>query len=823
VDEAPSPAAAVEPEEAPTAVPEPPAVVDEAPDAPSEPVTPEPGLPIAAREETSESEFETPLPSSSDLELPTPPNEPEMVLSDEHVEADAPAEPEAPLAPESADAPHPTFFQAAGDPDEPPPAQDTSFGALLAAFWSGLTGRFGPKLTTLGKQARALGGEVANRAANMKHPRSVREAAVWTGWLAAGFVALLIGLFVFVTWDMPSTDDLWEAKNGQSITFLDRNGHVILREGAQNAPPVDLASLPPYVPQAFVAIEDRRFYQHFGVDFGGMMRAGAENLRAGHVVQGGSTITQQLAKNLFLSNERSWRRKVQEVAMAIWLETKFTKEEILALYLSRVYFGAGAYGVEAAAERYFDRPARELTLLQAAMLAGLVKAPSRMNPASQDITRAKERAATVLTEMVSMGYISDAERRAALQEDLVISRRNPAGVLSYFRDWIDPVLSSVIGTQRDDFIVETTVDIAAQRAGNEAVNSVLNDQGQAKRVSQAGLLALDDTGGVRAMIGGRDYEVSQFNRTTQAHRQPGSSFKFFNYLTAMEHGLTPWSVRQDEPVVIHIPGQPDWAPGNYEHEFHGPTTLTEALADSYNMVAIRVTQEIGGENVIATAQRLGIRSPLHNYHSLALGAQEVTLMEMVQAYGTMAAGGYNIEPHGIVRIRRAGSDEVMWSWRPQRHVQLIEDRPRRLMDFMMSRVVQAGTGTHAQIPGRDIAGKTGTGNDYRDAWFIGFTPGMVAGVWAGNDNFSTTNRMVGGSVPADIWHQFMQVALRNEPSRPLDMPLPEDYNVTGVPEPQTQAVSAVGAPIGAVVGSAPPASAGPQDNQDHSLDVGPEG
>jgi penicillin-binding protein 1A len=509
--------------------------------------------------------------------------------------------------------------------------------------------------------------------------------------------------------------------------------------------------------------------------------------------------------------------------MAIWLETKFTKEEILALYLSRVYFGAGAYGVEAAAERYFDRPARELTLLQAAMLAGLVKAPSRMNPASQDITRAKERAATVLTEMVSMGYISDAERRAALQEDLVISRRNPAGVLSYFRDWIDPVLSSVIGTQRDDFIVETTVDIAAQRAGNEAVNSVLNDQGQAKRVSQAGLLALDDTGGVRAMIGGRDYEVSQFNRTTQAHRQPGSSFKFFIYLTAMEHGLTPWSVRQDEPVVIHIPGQPDWAPGNYEHEFHGPTTLTEALADSYNMVAIRVTQEIGGENVIATAQRLGIRSPLHNYHSLALGAQEVTLMEMVQAYGTMAAGGYNIEPHGIVRIRRAGSDEVMWSWRPQRHVQLIEDRPRRLMDFMMSRVVQAGTGTHAQIPGRDIAGKTGTGNDYRDAWFIGFTPGMVAGVWAGNDNFSTTNRMVGGSVPADIWHQFMQVALRNEPSRPLDMPLPEDYNVTGVPEPQTQAVSAVGAPIGAVVGSAPPASAGPQDNQDHSLDVGPEG
>jgi penicillin-binding protein 1A len=719
--------------------------------------------------------------------------------------------------------PPPEFFRAAGDPEEEPLQRDATLGGRLGAWWSRLGGRLGPKFAAFGKNAASFGAQVASRASTLKQPRSVRDFAVWMGWFVAGIVTVMVGFFVFVTWDMPSTDDLWQARNGQSITFLDRNGHVILREGAQNAPPVDLASLPPYVPQAFVAIEDRRFYQHFGVDFGGMMRAGAENLRAGHVVQGGSTITQQLAKNLFLTNERSWRRKIQEVAMAIWLETKFTKDEILALYLSRVYFGAGAYGVEAASERYFDRPARELTLLQAATLAGLVKAPSRMNPASQDITRAKERAATVLTEMVGMGYISDVERQAALQEDLVVSKKNPAGVLSYFRDWVDPVLSSVIGTQRDDFIVETSIDIAAQRAGDEAVNSVLNDQGPTKHVTQAGLLAMDDTGGVRAMIGGRDYNLSQFNRTTQAHRQPGSSFKFFIYLTAMEHGLTPWSVRLDEPVVVHIPGQPDWTPGNYEHEFHGPVTLTEALADSYNMVAIRLTEELGGQNVIATAQRLGVRSPLHNYHSLGLGAQEVTLMEMVQAYGAMAAGGYNIEPHGIIRIRRAGSDEVMWSWRPQRHVQLIDDHPRRLMDFMMGRVVQAGTGTHAQIPGRDIAGKTGTGNDYRDAWFIGFTPGMVAGVWAGNDNFTPTNKMVGGSVPADIWHQFMQVALRNEPSRPLDMPSPDDYNMATAAGPEAQTIQAVGAPIGAVVGAAPPPSAGPADNKDHSLDAGPQG
>ncbi|MBS0386714.1 MAG: PBP1A family penicillin-binding protein, partial [Proteobacteria bacterium] len=767
-------------------------------------------------------------------EIATPVPEPEDETPAMAARSEAPAEPSPVLAPPSGvQAPlvlqepklPPNYFRAAGDPDEPPDAPDNSLIArtqrLLADRWTAFRTWAEPKYVAFAGAARAFGREFWQRLRGVRHPRSVREAAVWTGWAAAGFVALVVGFFFFVTWDMPSTDDLWEARNGQSITFLDRTGHVILREGAQNAPPVDLASLPPYVPQAFVAIEDRRFYQHFGVDLGGMMRAGAENVRAGHVVQGGSTITQQLAKNLFLSNERSWRRKLQEVAMAIWLETKFTKNEILALYLSRVYFGAGAYGIEAAAERYFDRPAHDLTLLQAAMLAGLVKAPSRMNPASQDIAAARARADTVLQEMVNIGYITDAQRRAALQEDLVVSRRNPAGVLSYYRDWVDPELSRIIGTQRDDFVVETTIDIAAQRAANDAVNSVLNEQGQARHVGEAGLLAMDDAGGVRAMIGGRDYEITQFNRATQAHRQPGSSFKFFIYLAAMENGLTPWTVRDDAPIVVHIPGQPDWVPGNYGDRYHGPTTLTEALADSFNSVAIRVTQEVGGQRVIDVARRLGITTPLHNYHSLPLGAQEVTLYEMVRAYATMANNGYNVEPHGIVRIRRASTDEVMWSWRPERHVQLIADRPRRFMDYMMNRVVEAGTGTHARMPGRQIAGKTGTGNDYRDAWFIGFTPGYVTGVWVGNDNFAVTDRVTGGSLPADIWQRFMQVALRNEPARPLDMPGAEDMNA-GLPEPQVQNVTAVGAPLGAVT-SGPPASQGPQDNADHSLDVGPQG
>jgi penicillin-binding protein 1A len=717
----------------------------------------------------------------------------------------------------------PHYFRAAGDPDEAeaeaPPSQLGRMRARIEETTRDLWSVIEPKWVAFWGGARAVGAEVWRRIVGIKRPRTIREAAVWSGWAAGGAVLLVIGFFVAITWDLPSTDDLWEARQGQSITFLDRNGNVILREGAQNAPPVDLASLPPFVGQAFIAIEDRRFYEHFGVDFGGMMRAGAENLRAGRVVQGGSTITQQLAKNLFLTNERSWRRKAQEIAMAIWLETRFSKEEILALYLSRVYFGAGAYGVEAAAERYFDRPARELTLLQSAMIAGLVKAPSRLNPARQDIAAARDRATVVLNEMVSMGFISAAEREAALQEELVISRRNPAGVLSYYRDWIDPLLNEVIGQQRDDFIIETTIDIAAQRAAAESVETVLDEQGEDRRVGQAAALVMDDTGGVRVMVGGRDYDQSQFNRATQARRQPGSSFKFFIYLAAMENGLTPWSVREDAPITIYIEGQEPWSPGNYTGEYNGPVSLNSAFANSFNMVAIRVANEVGGQKVIDVARRLGVTSPLHNYHSLALGAQEITLLEMTQAYGAMASGGYGVEAHGVARIRRANSNETMWSWRQLRRDRVIEERPMRYMNMMMSAAVQRGTGTRARMASHEIGGKTGTGNDYRDAWFIGFTPGLVGGVWVGNDNFTETARVTGGSLPADIWARFMPIALRNTPARPLEMPGEEDYDL-GIAAVEQPELTAVGAPIGAVIGA--PVET-PPDDQDRSLDFGPEG
>ncbi|MGE3867529.1 MAG: transglycosylase domain-containing protein, partial [Hyphomonadaceae bacterium] len=428
---------------------------------PLEPEAPEAPEPTFSTTDKPQAEEEAPAPPAVDEDEAPPAIAARIEEEPAQIEATSAPIAEQPAAPPE-DLPA-NYFRAAGDEPDPdvPPSRLAKARAQVEhrarETWKAVE----PRWVAFRGGARAFGGEMWRRASNVKRPRNVREAAVWGGYAAIGGVLAVVAFFFFVTWGMPSTDDLWEARQGQSITFLDRNGHVILREGAQNAPPVDLASLPPYVAQAFIAIEDRRFYHHFGVDVGGMMRAAAENIRSGRVVQGGSTITQQLAKNLFLTNERSWRRKAQEIMMAIWLETRFSKDEILALYLSRVYFGAGAYGIEAASERYFDRPARELTLLQSAMLAGLVKAPSRLNPASQDINAARDRAQVVLNEMVTMGFISAAERDAALGQDLVVSRRNPAGVLSDYRDWIDPLLNEVIGQERDDFIIETTIDIAA--------------------------------------------------------------------------------------------------------------------------------------------------------------------------------------------------------------------------------------------------------------------------------------------------------------------------------------------------------------------------
>ncbi|HWA23426.1 MAG TPA: PBP1A family penicillin-binding protein, partial [Caulobacterales bacterium] len=601
---------------------------------------------------------------------------------------------------------------------------------------------------------------------------NVRKIAIMSGWACVLITAAIAGFFIFLTRDLPSTRSLWTANNSTSLTFVDRRGRVIIREGAENAPPVDLKRLPPYVPQAIIAIEDRRFYDHFGVDLSGLMRAAASNMKAGHVVQGGSTITQQLAKNLFLTNNRTFQRKVQEVALALWLESQFSKRDILALYMSRVYFGAGAYGIEAAAERYFDKPARDLTLAEAALLAGLVKAPSKLNPAAQDAA-AKARAKIVLDEMLGAGFITAAQHQTALKAPLSISRNSPNGNLGYFRDWIDPQLTQVIGDQRDAFIIETTLDLDAQRAAEATLTQIIERERKARNVSQGAVLAMDASGGVTTMVGGLNYGKaegqSEFNRTTQSLRAPGSSFKYFIYMTAMAKGMTPWNIYVDKPVVYG-----DWAPGNYEDKYYGPVTLAAAYAKSLNMVAIQLANDVGGRAVIDTAQSLGVGKRLQDYRSLGLGAQGMTVMEMVTGYGAMAAGGYPIEPHGIERVRRANG-QVLWARRPAAPPrQVIDDRTMRMMNYLGTGVVRAGTGTRAQIPGREIAGKTGTSNDYRDAWFIGYVPGMVAGVWLGNDNNTSMTKVTGGLLAAEVWHDFMVVALRDTPIQQLAMPETEE-------------------------------------------------
>ncbi len=638
---------------------------------------------------------------------------------------------------------------------------------------------------------------LAQQAAQTPPPRPRDLLTVAAAGLGAALAGVLI-FAVYVTWGMPTPSDVWSAAQSPSYTFVDRSGRVILREGARNAPPVDLSSLPPYVAQAVVAIEDRRYYEHLGVDFGGLARAVGANVKAGRVVQGGSTLTQQLAKNLFLNNERSFRRKAQEVVLALWLEQSFNKRELLALYLSRVYFGAGAFGVEAASERYFDKPARLLSLGEAALLAGLLKAPSRLNPIHQP-GPSQERARLVLNEMAALDYITEDQRAAAVAAPIVISAKNPNGNLGYFRDWIQPVIEQALGDRRDDFVIQTTLDLEAQREGERIIANTIAAQGAERHVSQGSLLALDRTGGVRSMVGGLGYESTQFNRVTQARRQPGSAFKFFIYLTAMEAGYTPRSVRNDSPIIIG-----DWAPGNYEDKFHGPVNLGYAFAHSLNMVAIQLALEVGGNAVIRTARRLGVQSPLHNYRSLALGAQEMTLIELTSAYGAVATGGKRVEAHGISEIRRANGDMV-WRWSGDEDT-VIEDAPLRQMNSLLSRVVSSGTGRRAFIEGREVAGKTGTGNSYRDAWFIGFTSGITTGVWFGNDDFSSMEKVTGGSLPAEAWRAFMLKALERVPPEALLQPPPDEEQEI-VPLIALDSLGIV--PIADAESPGPPASADP--------------
>ncbi len=564
----------------------------------------------------------------------------------------------------------------------------------------------------------------------------------------------------------PQLPPLPPIRRDPQITYVDRSGAVLGVRGGKFGPPVDVGRLPSYVPAAFVAIEDRRFYSHDGFDAMGIARAIVSDLSRGRPAQGASTITQQLARNLFLNTDQTVERKARELVYAVELEQTYTKNQILGLYLSRVYFGSGAYGIEAASRRFYNKPAAKLTIREAASLAAVMKSPTNYNPAEQP-ERSAERTRLVLDAMVETGAITGEQRAKALAQPTKVNRGGAGVAAQYFVDWLDDQTRRVAGAQAQsrDLLVETTLDSATETLAQEAATATLARY-KSRGVAQAALVTLDGVGRVRAMIGGGDYQQSAFDRAVNAHRQAGSSWKPFVYLAALEAGRTPDSPVVDEPVTIG-----NWTPSNYEPEYLGPITLETALAHSINTVAARLADEIGRPTVAAAAHRVGIVSPINTDPAMALGTTLVTPIEMAQAYDTFANGGNRVSAYGIERIRVAGGPVVYQHPAPTSAV-VVANPMLSDLNRMLRAVIASGTGIHAAIPGYDLAGKTGTTSDYKDAWFCGFTGGLTTVVWMGRDDATPMARIVGGSAPADFWRSFMVGALRRLPNQPIPAGVP---------------------------------------------------
>src|SRR5712672_4860333 len=567
-------------------------------------------------------------------------------------------------------------------------------------------------------------------------------------WAAIG----LVGVIVWVGAHLPPNQALEFPKRSPTIEIVGFDGSVLATRGEMAGANVALKELPPYLPKAFIAIEDRRFYSHCGVDPQGIARAAVANILHRGVSQGGSTLTQQLAKKLFLTQERTMQRKLQEVELALWLERKHSKSEILELYLNRVYFGSGAYGVEAAAQRYFGKSAKNVTIAEAAMLAGLVKSPSRLAP-NRNPEGAEQRAQIVLAAMADAKFITEAQAQASIGHPSYNVKPAGAGTVNYVADWIGEVLDDLVGQIDQSIVVETTIDSKLQNVAEAAVIDELAAKSLKFNVSQGALVAMTPDGAVRAMVGGRNYAESQYNRAVTAKRQPGSAFKPFVYLTAVEAGLTPETVRQDAPLDLK-----GWKPENYSHEYFGAVTLTQALAMSLNTVAVRLGIEVGPKNVVRTAHRLGISSKLDANPSIALGTSEVSLNELVGAYAPFANGGQGASPHVVMRIRTLDGNKVLYTRQPDQLGQVIEPRYVVMMNTMMQETLISGTARKAEIPGWTAAGKTGTSQDFRDAWFIGYTANLVTGVWLGNDDNAPTRKATGGGLPVEVWTRFMRTA-----------------------------------------------------------------
>ena len=573
----------------------------------------------------------------------------------------------------------------------------------------------------------------------------------WTLVLGLWCVIGLGGLVAYHAAQLPPINQLTVPKRPPNIAILAADGSLLANRGETGGRTITIGEVPPYLPKAFVAIEDRRFYDHFGIDPIGLTRAMVNNLRRSGGVQGGSTLTQQLAKNLFLTQERTAARKIQEAILALWLERTYSKDQILELYLNRVYFGSGAYGVEAAAQRYFNKSARSVTIAEAAMLAGLVQAPSRLAP-NRNPDAAEKRAQLVIAAMADQGLISQGSAKTALVAPAEASERIGAGSVNYAADYVMDVLDDFIGAVEGDVTVLTTIDTKLQASAETILVEALNAQGQKQGVGQGAVVSMAPDGALRALIGGRDYTKSQFNRATAAKRQPGSSFKPFVYLTALERGLTPDTIREDSPVTIK-----GWTPENNSRTYRGPVTLQTAFAHSLNTIAVKLNQEVTPRESVRTAQRLGISSALQANPSLALGTSEVTPVELTTAYATFANGGQAVLPY-VIREVKSLNGKVIYARKGTGFGPVVQPQTLAMMNAMFHEVMVSGTGSKANIAGWEVGGKSGTTQDFRDAWFVGFTARLVTSVWLGNDDNSTMKRVFGSGLPAEIWAKYMRAA-----------------------------------------------------------------
>jgi penicillin-binding protein 1A len=635
-------------------------------------------------------------------------------------------------------------------------------------------------------------------------PKKPKRKRTWPYALALvcawGLIVGAVFLFHWIS-ELPDTNGLMLKGPSHDITLVDRRGRLIARKGLTQGTMVAATDLPPHVTNAFIAIEDRRFRDHIGLDIIGLVRAALENMAAGHVVQGGSTLTQQLAKNLFLDPDRTFDRKAQEALLALYLESRYSKDQILTLYLNRVYFGAGTYGIQAASQRFFGKAATELSLKEAAILAGSVKAPARYNPLA-DRDAAEARAATVLRAMEDAGFISDKTRRLADATPPRVMRKGGTPGSGYFADWVVSRIPGYIGEIHEPLVVETTFDLSLQAKAERAVEEGLSIEGRKLKAHEAALVALTPDGAVRAMVGGRSYGLSPYNRATDAMRQPGSAFKPFVYLTALEHGHHPGDTVNDGPVSFG-----KWKPGNYEGRYEGQITLARAFAKSSNSVAAQLAVEVGPRNVVRTAHRLGIASEMLAVPSIALGSADVTPLELTGAYAPFANGGDGVLPYAIREIRTK-SGRVLYRRKSSGLGRVMSAENAAEMTHLMVGTVTAGTGKAARLDERPSAGKTGTTQEFRDAWFVGFTADYVCGVWIGNDNNTPMVHATGGTLPARMFKAFMENAESGLPVKPL-----RSIELAPPPPAAVAAVAAVASADEPVVAQAAAAttSAAPRD------------